>query len=610
MQLSIVRYLDKKDSINIVALVLIWIIAVLLANPIGNFPLADDWCYGKNVKHFLEMGEIKLLDWAAPTQLTQILWGALFCLPFGFSFTALRFSTLVLAIFGIIAVYGILREIGARKAYAFFGALLVAMNPIYFLLSNTFMTDVPFLAFASASFYFFIRALKKLSFVNVAAGTFFACAATLTRQNGVAIPISYAVACFIRRKRRSPSIDALGSIATIKQAIPPSIITFGLLIGYTSFLIYMGGFPKSAGKDCIHIRLLIERIYDGPAALSLILLCNILFLFTYLGLFLLPILLIQNTIKNNDSPKKIKNAILLACFLLEIPLVIIVISQRKLMPFADFRGNIIENFGLGPSTLKDVFIQDKHNLPMAPRLLWLVVTIAGLIGGLMLLKILILRFYDFFRRNDEKENGLNRCFAAFALSVVCLFIAPIILLDALFDRYMIVFLMPLIILIIGQREAEQTECRKANKALAALITSIFILFSICGTHDYLAWNKARWQALDYLTKEKGISPHNIDGGFEFNAWHLYDIVDRPQDKRSWWWVDDDEFIISFGDFKKYDPYMKFKYKRWLPPDSARIFIQKRRKDKVNSRGVTVESFIKMSVFLKEGIWRIFAADNQ
>ena len=143
-----------------VLLGLIWICMILLANPIGDFPLNDDWAYAYSVQHLLQHGELRFSDWTATNLLGQVVWGALFCLPFGFSFTALRFSTAVLGFVGILGTYGILRELNASRQTAAVGALTLAFCPIYFVLSLTFMNDVPFVAFAIASLYFFMRGLR------------------------------------------------------------------------------------------------------------------------------------------------------------------------------------------------------------------------------------------------------------------------------------------------------------------------------------------------------------------------------------------------------------------------------------------------------------------
>jgi len=91
----------RTDIINILVLIALWVTITILVNPIGDFPLNDDWAYGYSVKVLLEKGDFQLSGWAAPNLFSQVLWGALFCLPFGFSFTALRFSTSIQGLRGV-----------------------------------------------------------------------------------------------------------------------------------------------------------------------------------------------------------------------------------------------------------------------------------------------------------------------------------------------------------------------------------------------------------------------------------------------------------------------------------------------------------------------------
>src|SRR5262245_39140062 len=86
----------------------IWVAAAVVVNPIGNFPLNDDWAYGFAVRNLVETGELRLSDWTATNLFAQVYWGAIFCFPFGFSFTALRLSTLSLGLIGVLATYGLL----------------------------------------------------------------------------------------------------------------------------------------------------------------------------------------------------------------------------------------------------------------------------------------------------------------------------------------------------------------------------------------------------------------------------------------------------------------------------------------------------------------------
>src|SRR5207249_2935668 len=121
----------------------------------------------------------------------QVLWGALFCKLFGTSFTVLRASTLVLALSGVIATYAAARELGARRSVAFVVAAAVAVNPVYLLLSCTFMTDVPFFALAAVALWGFVRALRRGSSSALVVATVASVLATLIRQFGLVLPVAF-----------------------------------------------------------------------------------------------------------------------------------------------------------------------------------------------------------------------------------------------------------------------------------------------------------------------------------------------------------------------------------------------------------------------------------
>jgi len=172
---------------------------IVLTNPIGNFPLNDDWAYAYSVQHLLQHGELRFSDWTATNLLGQVAWSALFCVPLGFSFTPLRFSTVVLGFVGILGTYEILRGLNTSRQIAAISALTLAFCPKYFVLSLTFMNDVPFVAFAIASLYFFMRRLRLESPPAVAASFILACLAILTRQTGLALPIAFACALLTKK---------------------------------------------------------------------------------------------------------------------------------------------------------------------------------------------------------------------------------------------------------------------------------------------------------------------------------------------------------------------------------------------------------------------------
>jgi len=73
-----------------------WLLLWLVMQPAGNTPFNDDWAYAFAARSIAETGQFRLTGFSAPNLIAQAYWGALFCLPFGFSFTALHASTLAL----------------------------------------------------------------------------------------------------------------------------------------------------------------------------------------------------------------------------------------------------------------------------------------------------------------------------------------------------------------------------------------------------------------------------------------------------------------------------------------------------------------------------------
>src|SRR4029077_15341361 len=171
-------------------LLFIYSSAIFLLHPLPNLPFHDDWTYAWSVEHFLNTGELQVLDWSVHYPFVQILWGALFCLPFGFSFSALRVSTVVLAWVGAVALYGTLRELGRARSESLIATVVLVANPVFFVLGFSFMTDVPFVSFASVAFFFVTRGLSRKSPSQIYLSCIFAACALFIRQIAVTIPAS------------------------------------------------------------------------------------------------------------------------------------------------------------------------------------------------------------------------------------------------------------------------------------------------------------------------------------------------------------------------------------------------------------------------------------
>ncbi|HKU40203.1 MAG TPA: glycosyltransferase family 39 protein, partial [Polyangiales bacterium] len=177
-------------------------LAELLIGPSPDVPQIDDWTYAWSVQHLLQTGRLEVLSISAVYPVTQILWGALFSLPAGFSFAALRVSTVALAALGGCACYLALRELQRSRARALLGAACVACNPVSIVLAHSFMTDVPLVSVSCCAAYAYARGFARREPSALWLAVPLCVAAVLVRQVALAIPFAAAVSCWWTRDRK------------------------------------------------------------------------------------------------------------------------------------------------------------------------------------------------------------------------------------------------------------------------------------------------------------------------------------------------------------------------------------------------------------------------
>ena len=167
------------------ALLAFFVAAAVAIGAHRDVPVIDDWTYAWSVEQLRYHGRLAMLDWSSIFPIGPALWGTAWSLVFGFSFTTLRISTLVLAAVASAALYLILRELEAAPRVALLGALTMAANPTVLLLSSSFMTDVPFVAFTLLALLCYVRASRRGDPRLLLWAGGWACLSCLWRQVGV-----------------------------------------------------------------------------------------------------------------------------------------------------------------------------------------------------------------------------------------------------------------------------------------------------------------------------------------------------------------------------------------------------------------------------------------
>ena len=518
---------------DLIALLLLWCGAVTLVNPLGDFPLNDDWAYAQNTRALAVENRLFFSDWPAMTLIAHTLWGALFCKIFGFSFTVLRFSTLLMGLFGLAGFYKILTWAGLPRRMMWGLVLLLAFNPLWFVLANSYMTDVPFLAMLFWSTLFFLKTLERPTLWPLLAATFFAAWACFIRQLGLVAPSVFLLLFLYFQPV---------SWRNVLFALFPLAACFGAVEGFARWLESTGQLPE-AYTGAGH---LLKSVFTNTKLLDIAAERTGTALLT-VGLFLLPFVLGLN-FRGLQRRWQIWPVLLLgACCIW---------AAWKEFPY----GNVFYNLGLGPKLLKDTD-WGENIAPELPENYFLIVKYAAAVGaGLLLLSLSLWKSGT----TPERHRLLRRFSMLFCLGYLGFICTNWVLID----RHLLPFV-PFLSLFIGTRVGHFTN-------FGVTLLGVYSFFSITATHDYLAWNRARWQAANRLL-EQGVSPKKIDGGFEFNGWHLTGArSQKAREMKSWWFVRDDEWLVSFGLQYGYDKEMAVPYQRWLPPGSDTIFASRRR----------------------------------
>jgi len=139
------------------------IVGVFLAiNPFLEAPINDDWTYTRMAQMLLQTGRLHFDGWTNAMVGAHALWGAIFIKLNGFSFTVLRFSTLVTAVGCGLLCNALCRRLGLTRATSAFTALTLMLSPLTIALTATFMTDITGLLLSLLILYSAVRCVQAV----------------------------------------------------------------------------------------------------------------------------------------------------------------------------------------------------------------------------------------------------------------------------------------------------------------------------------------------------------------------------------------------------------------------------------------------------------------
>ena len=463
--------------------------ALLLAlRPLQDTPFVDDWAYAWSVERLLTHGDLKVLDWSSNPNVVQVLWGALFCLPFGFSFTALRASTWVLALSCLCGLYVLLRDFAVSRRAACLGTAVLGVNPIFFVLSYTFMTDVPFLAVMTWCCVAMVRALQNRDTRWLVAAVALASLASGIRTVGVVIPVAMALTLFWHSAGWGRKAHRLAL-----ACVP---LLFAALFAWWSTAQAQHLIDLSVLPDAPVNR--IRSLRYAIALLPRMLLFNVSFVAEVVGLALGPV----SFAAARWSRLRAAAVICAVLGMLEIG------GALVTRPYAPLLSNGA-TWALTEVGATEPFIPNFQppGLPGWWRWTAPILTSASFA---VLLAVLLLR------RHSPHE--------AFLLWLASGHFVLMALLWLFYDRYALVLFPSAITLLLARSD-------RLRASIAVPLIALFALVSCVGMHDHLQLNRALWQAVAEI-RGRGVPDDQIDAGYVVNGWlHCAHPEHAPRDAR-------------------------------------------------------------------------------
>jgi len=468
---------------------LAWIVLLISLPPERqDFPLNDDWAFARGAMQFARGEGIHYGGWASMPQLGQWVWAYPFLWLLGESFFALRLSTVVLSWFGLWAFRDLLRRQGLTSSRASLATTVLALNPLFFLLQGTFMTDVPALSLALLGLNLYRRAFGSGQLVWLAGAACVATLAAVTRQNTLAVAAVSAIQLW-RDPRRSKPIWWLAVLLPVAAGLATH-------------------FWFQARSD---VRVLQAGLLPMPDLLLLPFL-----LVHFCGLAILPLLALRPRRSDFWRTGGAVFAVLAVgagCLL----------AYDKHLPYGGlfpYSENMISPQGaFAGSRFTGPFIVGERPVLLGTTARALL-SLLGCIGGAELAA----RAVQYRRRKS---------FDPVVLFTLCQ-VPFLLIVHDLYDRYFL-FLLPGAIAIAMPSPTDLTEKESRGSLLVSWGMALFVgLCSLGLMHDWLTWNCARWE-LGRRALARDISPEAIEGGVEWNGWFvgLPEHANPPPAQRRW-----------------------------------------------------------------------------
>jgi hypothetical protein len=486
-----------KNYLPAIACASVPILCYFLTGPYAEIGIRDDWSYIKTAQVLAQTGHIVYNGWGSPILGWHAYFGALIIKLFGFSFTAVRFSTVVEATATAFLLQRVCVQAGLNAWNATLATITFVLSPPYFPYVFTFMTDVAGVLCIVVCLYMCLRAAQAAS--ERAAMLWISLAALVNAVGGTARQIVWLgvlvmVPSTLWLLRRSRRVLAAGCLSWIAGA---GIIA----VAMHWFARQPYSLPEPLIRGSIDLKSL-----KFPAK-------ECLFGAAQLALLALPVLLMFA-----GSPRtwnRRKAAVFTTGLLFFALAIALSRASKQYFWLAPFVGSYMTD-----TTFGRLNALATHGTRLPRAIVDLHFLLTGAVGfGLLSLGVCL--FGGALGRPASQQAAiriswqrLGVIIGPFSLAYIVLLGSATLYYQLFFDRY----LLPLLAVLLLVLARYYQEWVRANLPWACiLLLAIFGSFSLAATHDVFAKYRGYVTAIDEI-RSSGAPPAAILGPWEYEGW--------------------------------------------------------------------------------------------
>ncbi len=466
------------------------LLSALISRPYAEMGICDDGPYVFMAHTLATTGHIVYNGWATAMIGWQLYLGAAFIKLFGFSFTAVRFSTVLVAMALAFIIQRTFVRSGIRESNATIGTLALVLSPLYLTLAVTYMSDIFGLFAIVICLYGCLRALQASTERSAILWLCFAVASnaicgTARQIAWLGVLVMVPSTLWLLRSRRRVFIA--GAAATLVGAL--FIFACMQWLKYQPFFI-----PEHIFSSKFSVTHAL-----GVVRYSLL---NIPFLlFPMLALFVLEI-------RRKRQQSIVLLLIVFFCFLFlalypsHIRGIFNVVLEPTMGDFVNPHGIVYE---AGLRGEPPIF------LPRSIRAVITIISLCGLAGVAALL-------FRSRRRSVATNSGLEISWKQLVVLLApftvayALFLLPRAGITEISDRYLLPGLIGLLICLV---RCYQERISPSLPAVSWLLVGIVAMYSVTANHHSFSYYRAR-VALAAELEAAGIPDTSVDNGWEYN----------------------------------------------------------------------------------------------